>query len=796
MFRSEGAQENRRTDTLSASSIARPLVTNETARRSDSFDPAILAPPPRSPPTFLTPPNNERAYYVDHHPKIQNKEALLPPKNGGALAKSFNNFDSVLSSFFDAVTQTRFDGNSKAAPETILRSEIGRINHEPIVEAKADVKTVKAPVIYQELPDKDFQTFFVEIEPRRPKTPNGFFITKPQEARETVPEKNDAVVEITREQLVNPESQEIVYSPLGPALPGASLLSPPRSETPLQQPLEPQTQRAVLPNVDVLPLRAPAVRFNPSVDELEYLSYRKRPTTPSSTTTTTTTTTPVPTTTTTTTVRVTEEVPKIIKNPTPYQFIIVSTETPAPFARNPENEYRSDSRLTFRPEVRSRNHFSDSLAEVNVRPNERQRSSAEVVPASLGSETTRESASQERQRIPEPRFSSRYAGTSEAPTSSESTKQYGSWEEVEDGPITNTRPKNSFEDTPVTTTESAVTIGRTKFYSSKEAVDRETYQPKPRLRNKYWKESLESTADPASYERTKQYSSQEELERPEIRKRKKFPSSSAESTERAVISERTKLYSSREEVQPILLEDAGIFLESTEPSTTTTTTTTRRPAIRIRTTTESDEPEYRKPARKIVKLHRGELKNQRLTGPKVKRIRKPSTQSPVDDQDERAFTHENELHSTLRPIVVGGDLDEDKNATRFRFTVEDDAEFAIMPKNKAHLYSSTSTTEEALEPVQDDEKRVVRPAYQPINLDTLDSAEEPIAPKPSTEPSTPKPTKSTTRNPDHDRVTAKPGRGRPSLKPRYACVVSFFCRNINLQNPFFHGSQQQSQENI
>ena len=158
-----------------------------------------------------------------------------PPKNGGALAKTFNSFDSLLSSFIAAVTSPKSltsttvetttstpppqllnSQREKSIPETIVRSEIGTIRHDPIIITENF--SIRQPVIIEnnnggektnavtpkvvaslpppssthvpppKLSQNDYLAYFVEIEPKKPKNiesgRGGFYLNVPLETDE------------------------------------------------------------------------------------------------------------------------------------------------------------------------------------------------------------------------------------------------------------------------------------------------------------------------------------------------------------------------------------------------------------------------------------------------------------------------------------------------------------------------------------------------------------------------------------------------------------------------------------
>jgi len=722
--------------------------------------------------------------------KIQNKQNLIPPKNGGSLAKTLNSFDGLLSSFFNSVTNKQFsDRPINAEPETILRSEIGTIRHEPTPAKSAEVKQ---PVVYQELPDKDFQTFFVEIEPRKPKTAKGFFITRPEDSPHPISsQKDDPVVEITRELVVNPESQELPFSSQDEFR--APIKTPPPSRVPFfPDSIQPVLNSPVNPQVDVLPMRTPAAPFNTE----EPQSPPSPRIVPPKTTTTTTTT------------------PRSTNSP--YRFVVVSTETPAPFARNPENENRSTQRfLPYRPE--SSRFLSEDLAPINrLRgSNSREQPSPTRAPFSDISDEAvnfpiRENEStirpsqpivpsraQEQQQSTRPRFSSRenIAARNPDPTN---RVRFGSQEDEQrfstarPTPLYNSEFKvNSREKVNDHQIHISPNIGDSKevsrapasrekdVYRSNERAPE--YQSRDKTSNEARRNPVSISRDPVSEEEVYQpiittpasVSNEEAYEPTTAPPRSRFTSHSVEDTSRELPSSEnsgsasvevtekpdsgeksSQEYSSSSEkttkkpIFKISVEDYKPTSVEEYDSSFDSGITTRRPTIRIRTT--SAEPEHKVFGRKPVKISRGELKNQRLIASKIKRVRKPTTVSPepIDLDDKKSYINDNQIFSTIKPIIVGAqDLDEVGNVTKFRFTVEDNEYFTMKPK----VYGSG-------EEITEKERQVVRPAYQPINLDTLESAEEPIPPKPSTE------------LPTREQST-KPSRGRASLKPRYDCVA-------------------------
>lgn len=383
MFRSETSNTSK--DALPESSIVNSRITNNTTpktdsapitRRSDNYNPSsILVPPPKQPQqnqrdldTSLTPPKNEKAYYIESFPQfrsnfpvVSNRNNLVPPRNGGTLAKSLNNFDSILANFFTAVTSGNERLNEKPAPETIVRSEIGRIQHEPIIISD-DYKKPKQDKGDSKEGD-DYLAYFVEIEPKKPKEKEptrGFLLTKPEN------ESSEKRI-ITKDTLQDGDNDQVGFNIRGRNRPVNNFVrvSPNKEENrniklsaaidiePIEKPKEKPVDESENETVEVekdsgedvqpLPLydhsselRGRAkTRQRPQVVREEHYEANsqersqrirgRRPEHESS-----------------------EEL-KIIKNPNPYKFVVVNLEqttekhlsTPAPFSRNPENEERN-----------------------------------------------------------------------------------------------------------------------------------------------------------------------------------------------------------------------------------------------------------------------------------------------------------------------------------------------------------------------------------------------------------------------------------------------------------------------
>lgn len=371
MFRSVSTNSSK--DTFPQSSITVSRISDNTTskpetidRRSDSkpfFEPsAILIPPQRIAHGFQRPSSSTPKYsyttegYRTISPSTQ--RSAEPPRNGGALAKTLNNFDSLLTSFFSAVSKKQ-SSPPKSVPETIVRSEIGRIHHDPIIitDNYHNREVFKPETVTQPPPPNknDYLAYFVEIEPKKAKAQEiaqSFGVSKAEAASE--PPKIITKDNIAKGQsdVVNfnlrsrgrpfnsfvrivPNGEEHQNIQLGASLAIEPILKPTTTTT--QQPQKaaapeetPIGREPSRPEVIQIPAIGPTVEFRPQVEvstERPRIRgntfFRPRP--------------------------AQDLQPKLIENANPYKFVVVDAEktaerepsNPAPFSRNPENEERN-----------------------------------------------------------------------------------------------------------------------------------------------------------------------------------------------------------------------------------------------------------------------------------------------------------------------------------------------------------------------------------------------------------------------------------------------------------------------
>ncbi|KAL0268444.1 UNVERIFIED_CONTAM: hypothetical protein PYX00_010393 [Menopon gallinae] len=370
-------------DTFPQSSITVSRISDNTTskpetinRRSDSnsfFEPsAILIPPPRVAQGFQRPSPSTPKYsyttegYRTISPSTQ--RSAEPPRNGGALAKTLNNFDSLLTSFFSAVSGKQ-SSPPKSAPETIVRSEIGRIHHDPIIitDDYRNRETFKPEGITPPPPPpspnkNDYLAYFVEIEPKKAKTPEivpSFVVAKPESVTDspkiiTKDALADGQSDVVNFNLRNrgrpfnsfvrivPNGEEHQNIQLGASLDIEPILKPTTPQPPKIEPEVLPIRREPPRPAVVIPENPPTAEFRPQPPaeiptERPRIRgntfFRPRP--------------------------AQELQPKLIENANPYKFVVVDAEktvekqpsSPAPFSRNPENEERNQF------EVRNRFRF-------------------------------------------------------------------------------------------------------------------------------------------------------------------------------------------------------------------------------------------------------------------------------------------------------------------------------------------------------------------------------------------------------------------------------------------------------
>ncbi|KAK6619448.1 hypothetical protein RUM43_012205 [Polyplax serrata] len=612
-----------------------------------------------------------------------------PPKNGGALAKTFNSFDSLLSSFIAAVTGPTPTSTPstvlptpqppKSSPETIVRSEIGRIHHDPIVITEnftIRLPNFKKPEVPQttlvvplpppsstpstppQLSQNDYLAYFVEIEPKKPKQEDtttkrgGFYLNaqtepttegKTQSSDPTAFGQNIRGGYTTEEEpkpkpysdfvrlLSTGQNQKVR---LGATLDLEPIAKPERKEA---GPSEDEQQQAYHQPIGkwVIAKDGSSGKFAAPgrVSPFEAATQERQREHFRGTSDVSTEGIDRQRTREVETENLVQQQPSTepeLPPPTtivsgPYKFVYVDLDSkteelssPSPFGRNPENEDRNRFTYKTNPEGRARARYF---------------------------EKTRDP--------PQPKEISVQVTTTEVPITY--TPNFGN--------------DDSF-----------------KFIYKT--------NPETRLRNRFLGNSPTVLDDKKSEETD----APSRIIVPKLRPEAQTVAGLDDKPIRVLSVEDTSDEEEGEEVEDTAPE--SILPKRRKPDfrqkTVDVEPTTRKP-YRYKSTTESQESdsensseENRKQLpRRVVKVHRNELKNQRATTvSKLKRLRKPLVKpspSPIvvlEDLEEKTLSKENEIHPSYRPIVVTEAFFPGTNKTRFRFTVEDEKDFTEVPTNK------------------------------------------------------------------------------------------------------------------
>lgn len=720
MFRSDTTNSSKDALTESSSSVNRvpenvtskPEPSSPIIRRSDtdsyfsvsSFGPStVLLPPLRYQETTqkyfdssYSASKSDKPLYSGIIPALREggRNNFDPPKNGGALAKTFNSFDSLLSSFIAAVTQpngpTSTPGPStslptpqppQSSPETIVRSEIGRIHHDPVVitenftirlpnyrkpvESKIEklnppqVSAIaplpqpsSTPLTPPKLSQNDYLAYFVEIEPKKPRLEDssrrgGFYLNVPSEDATESKNSNLESLEFPQGGQSNferPKSKpysEFVRSEANQKFRGGSTLSPEAIAKALQK--KEERQRALTPLGTVGQPYQPVGKWIIAKDEKsgQY---------------------------------------QVTSRPNPFEA--VSRER----SREPIN-YRGSVEVETETETKE---------------------NAKETAFNRGSENF----------------------VNSQPITEEIIKPTT----ISSGPY-----KFLYVALDGTTEESpsASLFGRTNENDERNRFAYKT-NPESRARARYFeknrdsslkKESVESSTEisteiaPSTYNPTKSDDSIKFIYKtnPETRNRNRFLGSSEVELEEKkledpeVITPKILVPIEKPDEPFVTLNEKPIQVYSLDDVKETESivpkrrknkfrsksveieTSSRKPS-RSKPSTESPEAETveenseddRKPLpRRIVKVHRNDSKNQRLAPvSKLKRVRKPLTKSSslpivvLEDLEDKSLSKENEIHPTYRPIVVADNFYPGKNKSRFRFTVEDEKDFGEIQNNK------------------------------------------------------------------------------------------------------------------